>query len=429
MAMMTGRVLLVCALCVLWCGYPLVSAVTGEDREHSGQGVVGSVGQSSSPVGGHGDNGDVTDGSSVSGGSHLPGSAPTGGKPSLPGVGESVGLNESRDALTLAKEGHEVVRDQHELVPHVSYHTDAGTGGKSDLSAPEQSPNAKTKLENGGGVCGDDAATAEGEVITTVNEEQLGVSSTSDSHPPAADRGAKEQEGTVEQAASTAALTPVVGRETTPKGDTEEDSPEDKAATGAGITQDIPAVSQQQTHSSSTSTTGNGPTSALGKGGAAEDISNNNERSGKALLQEGAEHETVAGSQSQAIPAATARNTLGTTVSGDSDNSTTITTAVRSDTGTEGTPTSNHPNRQSIEGATSPGMNSDGEAVLAKKYDTVPQSAGSTAAPTTNNKTRDTASHGNSGSSTVVSHTTSPLSLLLVVVACAAAAAVVAGPA
>ncbi|RNC41949.1 mucin-associated surface protein (MASP), partial [Trypanosoma cruzi] len=130
-------------------------------------------------------------------------------------------------------------------------------------------------------------------------------------------------------------------------------------------------------------------------------------------------------SQSQTIPAATARNTLGTTLPGDSDNSTTITTAVRSDTGTEGTPTSNHPNRQSIEGATSPGMNSDGEAASAKKYDTVSQSAGSSTAPTTNNKTRDTASHGNSDGSTAVSHTTSPL-LLLVVVTCAAAAAVVA---
>ncbi|KAF5217313.1 Mucin-associated surface protein (MASP) subgroup S012 [Trypanosoma cruzi] len=429
MAMMTGRVLLVCVLCVLWCVFSSVSADAGDDFEDSGQAVVGSVGQPSSPVGGHGDNGVVTDGSSLSSGSHLPGSAPTGGKPSLPGVGVGVGLNESKDALTLAQEGREVVQDQHELVPHVSHHTDAGTGGKSDLNAPEQSPNAKTELEDGGGVCGDDAAAAEGEVKTTVNEGQLGGSSTSDSHSPAADRGSREQEGTVEQAASTAALTPVVGRETPPKGDTEEDSPEDKAATGAGITQDIPAVSQQQTHSSSTSTAGNGLTSTLGKGRAAEDISSNNERSGKALLQEGAEHETVAGSQSQTIPAATARNTLGTTLPGDSDNSTTITTAVRSDTGTEGTPTSNHPNRQSIEGATSPGMNSDGEAASAKKYDTVSQSAGSSTASTTNNKTRDTASHGNSDSSNAVSHTTSPL-LLLVVVACAAApVAVVAGPA
>ncbi|EAN98814.1 Mucin-associated surface protein (MASP) [Trypanosoma cruzi] len=108
-----------------------------------------------------------------------------------------------------------------------------------------------------------------------------------------------------------------------------------------------------------------------------------------------------------------------------SESSTTATAALRSDAGTEGTPTTNHPNQPSTEGATQPATTFDGEAASANKYDTVSQSAGYTTAPTTNAKTNDTARAGDSDGSTAVSHTTSPL-LLLLVVACAAAAAVVA---
>ncbi|KAF8291988.1 Mucin-associated surface protein (MASP), subgroup S020 [Trypanosoma cruzi] len=114
-----------------------------------------------------------------------------------------------------------------------------------------------------------------------------------------------------------------------------------------------------------------------------------------------------------------------TAITHNSDSSTAATAALRSDAGTEDTPTTNHPNRPSTEGATPPEKTSDGEAASANKYDTVPQSAGSTTAPTTNAKVGDTAKPVDNDSSSAASHTTSPL-LLLFVVACAAAAAVVA---
>ncbi|KAF8289754.1 Mucin-associated surface protein (MASP), subgroup S012 [Trypanosoma cruzi] len=418
--MMTGRVLLVCALCVLWCGVSVANGDTGNDLEHSGQGDVGIFSHSSSSVVGHGDNGVVTDGNFQGSGSHSPGFAPNGGKTSLTGVVEGVGLKSSKDALTPAEEGRGGMQGQQELVPKVSHQPEAGTTGKSHHNAPEQLPNAKTELGNGGG------ATAEGdEVKTTVKDAQLGRSSTNDSHPPAADRGLKEQEGTVRKATSTVALTPAVGRETPPKADPKEDSPKEKAASSAGVTQDSPTVSQQQTHSSSSSQSGIDPTYTPGEGRDAEEIFNNNQPSGGVVVKEGAQHETVAGSEKPTIPAANTRNTIGTTISGDSNSSTATITALRSDAGTEGTPTTNHLNRPSTEGATPPETNSDGEAVSANKYDTLSQSAGSTTAQTTNAKPGDTAKPVDSDSSTAVSHTTSPL-LLLLLVACAAAAAVVA---
>ncbi|PBJ76786.1 mucin-associated surface protein [Trypanosoma cruzi cruzi] len=418
--MMTGRVLLVCALCVLWCGVSVANGDTGDDREHSGQGDVGIVSHSPSSVVGHGDNGVVTDGNSQGSGSHSPGVAPNGGKTSPTGVVEGVDLKSSKDALTPAEEGRGGMQGQQELVPKVSHQPEVGTTGRSHHDAPEQLPNAKTELENGGG------ATAEGdEVKTTVKDGQLGRSSTNDSHPLAADQGLKEQEGTVRKAASTVALTPAVGRETPPKADPKEDSPEDKAASGAGVTQDSPTFSQQQTHSSSSSQSGIDATYTPGEGRDAEDIFNNKQPSGGVALKEGAQHETVAGSEKPTIPAANTRNIIGTTISGDSNSSTATSAAVRSDAGTEETPPTNHPSQPSTEGATPPGTTSDGEAASTNKYDTVSQSAGSTTAQTTNAKTGDTAKPGDSDGSTAVSHTTSPL-LLLLVVACAAAAAVVA---
>ncbi|RNC44902.1 mucin-associated surface protein (MASP), partial [Trypanosoma cruzi] len=118
------------------------------------------------------------------------------------------------------------------------------------------------------------------------------------------------------------------------------------------------------------------------------------------------------------------KNGVGTNQTAITNNSDSSTAALRSDAGTEGTPTTNHPSRLSTEGATPPETTSDGEAASANKYDTVSQSAGSTTAPTTNAKTGDKTKPVDSDGSTAASHTTSPL-LLLVVVACAAAAAVV----
>ncbi|PWV11767.1 Mucin-associated surface protein (MASP) [Trypanosoma cruzi] len=134
---------------------------------------------------------------------------------------------------------------------------------------------------------------------------------------------------------------------------------------------------------------------------------------------------STSGEENSRLSVTTLEEMSDATKKGDSNSSTAATAALRSDAGTEGTPTTNHPKQPSTEGATPPGTNSDGEAAPANKYDTVSQSAGSTTAPTTNATTGDTATPGHSDGSTAVSHTTSPL-LLLFVVACASAAAVVA---
>ncbi|ESS63053.1 mucin-associated surface protein (MASP) [Trypanosoma cruzi Dm28c] len=120
---------------------------------------------------------------------------------------------------------------------------------------------------------------------------------------------------------------------------------------------------------------------------------------------------------------AVGRNDTGT--HDDTDSSTAATTTVGTDNGTEETPPTNHPSQPSTEGAKKPETTSDGEATSTNKYDTVSQNAESKTPPTTNATTGDTAKKDNSDSSTAVSHTTSPL-LLLVVVVVAAAAAVVA---
>ncbi|PWV10623.1 Mucin-associated surface protein (MASP) [Trypanosoma cruzi] len=134
---------------------------------------------------------------------------------------------------------------------------------------------------------------------------------------------------------------------------------------------------------------------------------------------------STSGEENSRLSVTTLEEMGDATKKGDSNSSTAATVALRSDAGTEGTPPTNHPNQPSTEGATPPGTNSDGEATSANKYDTVSQSAGSTTAQTTNAKTGDTAKPVDSDGGTAVSHTTSPL-LLLLVVACAAAAAVVA---
>ncbi|KAF8296542.1 Mucin-associated surface protein (MASP), subgroup S010 [Trypanosoma cruzi] len=150
----------------------------------------------------------------------------------------------------------------------------------------------------------------------------------------------------------------------------------------------------------------------------AEDIEQNKDAGEKVVAPTGGEEDSR-------LPVMTVEEMRGATTKGNSGSSTTAATAMQSDTGTEGTPTNNHPNRPSIDSDTPLGTISDGEAASANKYDTVSQSAGSTTAPTTNAKTGETAMPGSSDSGTAVSHTTSPL-LLLLVVACAAAAAVVA---
>ncbi|EAN95680.1 mucin-associated surface protein (MASP) [Trypanosoma cruzi] len=98
--------------------------------------------------------------------------------------------------------------------------------------------------------------------------------------------------------------------------------------------------------------------------------------------------------------------------------------AVQSDAGTEGNPTANELSRPSIEDATPISKTHDFNKDSDSTENVASETAGSVTAPNTDSKPGGTAMPGDSDSSTAVSHTTSPLLLLLV--ACAAAAVVAA---
>ncbi|RNC52725.1 mucin-associated surface protein (MASP), partial [Trypanosoma cruzi] len=131
------------------------------------------------------------------------------------------------------------------------------------------------------------------------------------------------------------------------------------------------------------------------------DIGQNNDTGEKAVASTGEE-------EGSRLSVTTVEEMSETTTKSDSG-SAAATAAVRPDIGTEETPPTNHPSQPSTEGATQPGKTSDGEAASTNKYDTFSQTAGSTTAPTTNAKIDDTAKKGDSDGSTAVSHTTSPL--------------------
>ncbi|EAN85314.1 mucin-associated surface protein (MASP), putative [Trypanosoma cruzi] len=125
-------------------------------------------------------------------------------------------------------------------------------------------------------------------------------------------------------------------------------------------------------------------------------------------------------------PVTAAASTSETAIDGDSKGSSTAATALRSDDDTEGNPAKNGLRQPSSERTAEHSTTPDSEDASDSAEKAASQNAG---IPTTKAiataKTNDTASHGDSDGSTAVSHTTSSL-LLLLLVACAAAAAVVA---
>ncbi|EKF29498.1 mucin-associated surface protein (MASP), putative [Trypanosoma cruzi marinkellei] len=117
--------------------------------------------------------------------------------------------------------------------------------------------------------------------------------------------------------------------------------------------------------------------------------------------------------------------TNGVATPHDSESSPAATSSVRCITGTEGNLTTNDLRPLSAEDAASLSNTHEAESASESTENAAAQIAGSETAPITTAKTNDTTTSGDSDSSTAASLTTSPL-LLLVVVACAAVAAVVA---
>ncbi|EAN96000.1 Mucin-associated surface protein (MASP) [Trypanosoma cruzi] len=355
--MMTGRVLLVCALCVLWCG-------AGRCQEAL------LVSQSEVPGAIEGDGGQPR-GSS---GFKMPESHAPGSEASVREVQQEQDPSPPREETQLGTKGGNMV----EKAKEKGAAKDAGKEGELDGKTIElKKPEDKlTSVE------GQQLNNNEGLHPTTLNGPN-GVETTTPSREILSVR--EDQ-----QDLSSSLLPPL--HNTSPGG-----TPPSTPAAGRADTKshenDIGKKNSQQ--------------SVVG------DIGQNNDTGEKAVDSTGEE-------EGSRLSVATVEEMSETTKKSDSGGTAT-TTAVGTDIGTEETPPTNHPSKPSTEGATTPGTTSDGEAASTNKYDTVSQNAGSTTAATTNATTGDTAKKGDSDSSTAVPHTTSPLLLLLVACAAAAA--------
>ncbi|ESS55295.1 mucin-associated surface protein (MASP) [Trypanosoma cruzi Dm28c] len=126
-------------------------------------------------------------------------------------------------------------------------------------------------------------------------------------------------------------------------------------------------------------------------------------------------------------PVTAAASTSETAINGDSKGSSTAATALRSDDDTQSNPTKDELSQPSSERTAELSTTSDSEDASDSAEKAAAQNAG---IPTTKAiataKTNDTVTPADGDGSTAVSHITSPLLLLLLVVACAAAAVVAA---
>ncbi|EAN82033.1 Mucin-associated surface protein (MASP) [Trypanosoma cruzi] len=440
MAMMTGRVLLVCALCVLWCGVcaVVVSAADSGIADasdghllHNGSG--GGVGGSSpSEAGRPGGTEDAMGKISNVNGSDSAGSVVSGNNLLFSGGGEGGVSDVSKLKLPPVEEGPNDIKNQPQALSGVALPPGVDSTGTSKPDAEKPSSiNKSSKGDRTDDVV--DISLKKKEELTDVNKEEKTVLPPNDSESPApTELGAEE--GLKGKPASGVASLPAKGEEGLPETGQGEGSPRSEAASSAGKQQDSPTVSQQQTHFSlSPSQNEIVPTPSLGKGRAAEDISKNIPPSGNAVQKEGAQHETVAGGEKPTTPAANTRNTIGKTLPGDSDGSLTTTFSA-------GPVASRRSTQVSGDAINTDGLNFDVssdnvahnnmtakvENATGSKETVATNSGKSTTVPETfTDKAIGTVTTGDNDGSTAVSHTTSPL-LLLLVIACAAAAAVVA---
>ncbi|KAF8281955.1 Mucin-associated surface protein (MASP), subgroup S025 [Trypanosoma cruzi] len=431
--MMTGRVLPVCALCVLCCG--LLSADAGDDDVSGDHGTlggsgVGADGRPSAPVGSDVSTGGTKDECSLGSGGGSPVSASPPCK-SLLSDAENPGgevFNDNKKGLSRVEGNSNVEQDPPQPGSHVVSTAEVLAPGQPNSEAQEQS-SGKLRTEEGRN---------NGDGGTTVKEEVTGVESSdtadlspNDSRPPKAARPVTgEEKGTGKPAASKASLTPEEERGTSAATDQKVDSPKEEAASSAGATKNRSPVGQQQTEASSPSTSGSTSTLTPQKEPAEELHSNNNQPPGDAAPTEGTQHETLPGDKTQTEPATTNNKPIDAAPTGDSESSPTAPPAGESDAATT-TTTNNHDAR---------GLNNNGNNTFTEEVDqkeatrkpkNAPEStdtaaANSEASATAINISTNTTNKTTTGdSSTAVSHTTFPL-LLLLAVACAAAAAVVA---
>ncbi|PWU88410.1 Mucin-associated surface protein (MASP) [Trypanosoma cruzi] len=290
--MMTGRVLLVCALCVLWCGVGCGAA--------DGSGVVSGASSGGVVEAGGGPSVAVESIAFDAGGKDAT-SNEHGTRSSEPVVqaDDSSSSNIGQDAshvldppvkdLKLTEEDPQVNADQPQPVLPAGL-PPKGEERSQRFNAPDLllgAQGSKEVLNNDDG----DVETLEkdGGNVDLKNDAIAGFSSNSKSDPTEASRGPGAKEITVEQAAPTAATPPAKGQVTSQATEQKEASPKNEATSSVVVTHKPSTVIQQPTKSSSPPTDGITPTpgNKLAAGDTFQSDQQSDERVTKGAAQNG----------------------------------------------------------------------------------------------------------------------------------------------
>ncbi|EKF29383.1 mucin-associated surface protein (MASP), putative [Trypanosoma cruzi marinkellei] len=473
--MMTGRVLLVCVLCVLWCGAGCFAAGTAggagasvdsaddsgiplktkppeaaaedtteqnpkslgveEPQRTSAEGVKAEKEYDAQ------ENADepvavsATDRVSQLGGNVISYPDALKSNSSPPVVAQGGGSKAIENAPPPAEENLEKKQDEGRIVPPVESSKKVEVKAPLVSHAQQQSNTLKslqevnTNTNNNNGGSGGVGKAPEG-VKTFVTKGDGAGSSSNDKNKtnnraPATTAESREQAGTGEQGGSEALLPKAEGKDKPESADQQEDITKDKATPGAVITPNASTESQQQTHSQSPLISGSAPTLTTPVERTGEGNSNNNHTPTGVVVPEQKPHpENVAGGETQKEPA---------TTTGSSESSPTAPPAIGHAASTSSTrppdDTSNIDGTNieaSNNGVTQNEINADFERTSHGKEAAAANSESSTTTPDyITNKRNNTETTADNDGSTAASHTTSPL-LLIFVFAYVAAAAVVA---
>ncbi|PBJ81158.1 mucin-associated surface protein [Trypanosoma cruzi cruzi] len=302
--MMTGRVLLVCALCVLWCGVGCGAA--------DGSGVVSGA-SSGGVVEAGGDPSVAVESIAVDAGGKDATSNEHGTRSSEPVVqaDNSSSSNIGQDAshvldppvkdLKLTEEDPQVNADQPQPVLPAGLPPKAEVEGSQHVNAPDLLPGAqgsKEVLNNDDG----DVETVEkdGGNVDLKNDVIAGLSSNSKSDPTEAPRGPEAKEITVEQAAPTAATPPAKGQVTSQATEQKEASPKNEATSSVVVTHKPSTVIQQPKKSSSPPT--NGITPTPGNKLAGEDTFQSDQQSDERVTKGAAQNGNIADEELRTKP-------------------------------------------------------------------------------------------------------------------------------
>ncbi|ESS61121.1 mucin-associated surface protein (MASP) [Trypanosoma cruzi Dm28c] len=377
MAMMTGRVLLVCALCVLWCGIagviceeaPTVSVPDLPTADTVAQGITDMTGDAG--------NGGAQDGKEKPQGERKTEVNVTNSE-SPAGTHSGVNAEEEEDDMEETEEEEEIKGDEHNVETERSKDQGEETGDGSGVlnvrpvASAQQHPQPAPPTGSN---------SPSGTLETTLQATQTGLQQSADTP-----NNLPTENNTINKETGREAASDKIAEETSPSSLREGAVDIQKDAEGNN------EKSQNNPHVP----------------GAAATVQ---------VHQQDGEMDTI----NEAILGGETNNKENIQ---QNDSSSTAVRAVQSDAGTEGNPTANELSRPSIEDATPISKTHDFNKESDSTENAAPQSAGSVTAPNTDAKPGGTAMPGDSDSSTAASHTTSPL-LLLSVVACAAAAAAV----